>query len=163
MNENIGRALVVYESMYGNTRAIAEMIADGLGATAVPVHEADADAVGAAELLVVGGPTHMHGLASSKSRELAASAAEDEGIEVEPGAKTGPSLRSWLAQQSGGGRLVAAFDTRLDKPPLLTGIAAHGIARRLRRRGFDVFGADLSFRVETSEGASRRRRARTRA
>jgi flavodoxin len=36
-------AVVVYESMQGNTRAVAEAIADGLGgASAVPVHQAAA-------------------------------------------------------------------------------------------------------------------------
>ena len=34
-------AIVVYESVYGNTRAVAEAVAEGLGAAAVlPVKEA---------------------------------------------------------------------------------------------------------------------------
>lgn len=34
-------AVVVYESVYGNTRAVAEAVAEGLGgATVVAVHEA---------------------------------------------------------------------------------------------------------------------------
>ena len=68
-------AVVVYESVYGNTRAIAEAIADGLGgASVVPVSRAG---VPEADLLVVGGPTHMHGLASSRTRQVAASAAQE--------------------------------------------------------------------------------------
>jgi flavodoxin len=63
-------ALVVYESIYGNTRAVAEAIAEGLGGAVVrSVHEADAS--GPVELLVVGGPTHMHGMTTSFSRLLA--------------------------------------------------------------------------------------------
>ncbi|MFL6114535.1 MAG: flavodoxin family protein [Catenulispora sp.] len=60
------RALVVYESMYGNTRAVAEAVASGLRPAyetevkpAVDIGAADVDR---ADLLVVGGPTHVHGL-----------------------------------------------------------------------------------------------------
>jgi flavodoxin len=60
------RALVVYESMYGNTREVADNIADGLRTeyevTLVPVAEATGDMVADADLLVAGAPTHMHGL-----------------------------------------------------------------------------------------------------
>jgi flavodoxin len=55
------RALVIYESMYGNTRAVAGHMADGLRAdyevTVVPVAEAGAELVAGTGLLVVGGPT----------------------------------------------------------------------------------------------------------
>ena len=61
------RSLVVYESMYGSTHVVAERIAEGLRtagveADVVPVAEAQAERVAAADLLVVGGPTHMHGM-----------------------------------------------------------------------------------------------------
>ena len=88
-------AMVVYESVYGNTRAIAEAIAQGLEATAVlPVHEAPEHPLETADLLVVGGPTHMHGLATARSRRLAvATAHEEDGTHVEPGATEEPGLR----------------------------------------------------------------------
>jgi flavodoxin len=55
--------VVVYESVYGDTRAVAEAVAEGLGgAEAVHVHDAQR-AIAGARLIVVGGPTHMHGLA----------------------------------------------------------------------------------------------------
>jgi hypothetical protein len=38
----------------------------------------------------------------------------------------------------GTGRLAAAFDTRIDKPVILTGSAAKGIGRRLKGRGFHL-------------------------
>jgi flavodoxin len=146
-------AAVVYESMYGNTRAIAEAIADGLGgASVVPVHQA-AGPAGVAELLVVGGPTHMHGLATSLSRRMAVEAAEEDGgAKVEPGATAEPGLRRWLHEltQRDGVR-AAAFDTRLDKSPSMTGTAARGIARRLRRHGYQVLDTE-SFLVRDSEG-----------
>jgi flavodoxin len=65
------RALVVYESMYGNTHVVASNIADGLRAThevtLVPVADATADLVAEADLLVVGAPTHVHGLSTAPS------------------------------------------------------------------------------------------------
>lgn len=80
------KAVVAYESMYGNRRQIAE-------------------------------------------------AAEEEDVSVEPGAADGPGLRKWLAPALGR-RPAAGFDTRLDRSPIVTGAAARGIAKRLRRRGF---------------------------
>ena len=90
-------AVVVYESVYGNTRQIAHAIADGLGGAAVvPVHEAAAHGT-EVDLLVVGGPTHMHGLATARSRQMAAAAAhEDGGAAVEAAATGDPGLRQWL-------------------------------------------------------------------
>jgi hypothetical protein len=146
-------AVVVYESMYGNTRSIAEAIAEGLGgANVVPVHEA-AGPAGVAELLVVGGPTHMHGLATSLSRRMAAEAAEEDGgVSLEPGATAEPGLRRWLHELSHReGADAAAFDTRLDKSPTMTGTAARGIARRLGRHGYNVVDSE-SFLVRDSEG-----------
>jgi hypothetical protein len=40
------------------------------------VNEVTPDSLNAADLLVVGGPTHMHGLASSMSRKMAVRAVE---------------------------------------------------------------------------------------
>ena len=95
------RALVVYESMYGNTHVVASNVADGLRAThevtLVPVAEATADLVAGADLLVVGGPTHMHGLSSPATRRMAAQAAAKpaSGLTLDPDA-CGPGLRDWL-------------------------------------------------------------------
>ena len=124
-------AVVVYESIYGNTRAVAEAIAEGLGgATVVPVSKAGAEHAHA-ELLVVGGPTHMHGIASTRSRQMAVEAAhEDAGTHVEPEAAEGPGLRAWLRDlPTVVGVRAAAFDTRLDKSPWFTGFASRGIER----------------------------------
>jgi hypothetical protein len=95
----------------------------------------------------------MHGLAASMSRKQAAQAAdEEEDVSVEPGAADGPGLRKWLSERAGGGKPAAAFDTRLDRSPLLTGAAARGIAKRLRRRGYEVIADPESFLVEDPEG-----------
>jgi flavodoxin len=146
-------ALVVYESIYGNTRAIAEAIAEGLGGAPVAsiagVHGDLADL----DLLVVGGPTHMHGLATTRSRQMAAEGAhEDKGTHVEPDATQGPGLRGWLADTPDRPDARAAtFDTRLDRSAWLTGLASRGIAKRLRRHGYDVVATE-SFLVEDAEG-----------
>jgi hypothetical protein len=146
-------AIVVYESVYGNTRAIAEAIADGLVADVVlAVHEARGHK-GTADLLVVGGPTHVHGLATKRSRHVAAATAQEDGrSHLEPHATEEPGLRTWLGDLSpAAAHHAATFDTRLDEPPWLSGMAARGIARRLRRLGIDVIATE-SFLVEDAEG-----------
>jgi flavodoxin len=56
------RILVVFESMFGATEAVAEAIGKGLAVAApvevVNVDDAPADLTGV-DLLVVGGPTHV--------------------------------------------------------------------------------------------------------
>jgi hypothetical protein len=148
------RALVIYESMYGNTHAVADAIAEGLGSEVEvwPAH--DAGSVPAdVDFLVVGGPTHMHGLSTALSRKMAVSAAKEDAVKVEPGATEGPGLREWLRKLDGAGLRAAAFDTRGDARAsvTLTGSAARGIGRRLRHRGCDVIDSQ-SFLVEDAEG-----------
>jgi hypothetical protein len=147
--------LVVYESMYGNTKAIAEAIAEvltGAGHEATVVHVSEAPDAPDADLLIVGGPTHMHGLTTSMTRRMAVKAAEEEDHHVEPGAGDELGLRQWLrALPHNEGAQAAAFDSRGDANAALTGSAARGIARRLRRRGYDVVGSE-SYLVDDSEG-----------
>jgi hypothetical protein len=150
------QAIVTFESVYGNTRAIAHAVADGLGDTAdvkVTSHDelGEADAANA-DLVVVGAPTHMHGLPTSFSRKMAARASEDEHIDLDPSATAGPGIRSLLSELSGDGRAAAAFDTRGAANPAMTGSAARGIAKRLRRRGFELIAEPESFLVDDSEG-----------
>ena len=145
--------IVVYESVYGNTREVAEAIADGVGATAVlPVHEAEGRQ-GTVDLLIVGGPTHVHGLATKRSRHVGAATAQEDGrSHVESGATAEPGLRTWLKDLTpAAAHHAAAFDTRLDKSPWISGAAARGITRRLRRLGIDVIATE-SFLVKDTEG-----------
>ena len=73
------KAVIVYESMYGNTRVIADAIGRGLGpeneTVVVPVAEARPGLLAGADLVVVGGPTHMHGMSRASTRKGAAQAA----------------------------------------------------------------------------------------
>ena len=143
------RSLVVYESWFGNTQWIAEKIAAALA----QVGEVDLIAVDEplppldeVDLLVVGGPTHIHGLSSRRSRE----GAVDEGGHGEPGI----GVRGWIEALPTGsqGPRFAAFDTRAHKPVLLVGSAARGIARRMRERGYTPAVEPESFFVEGTAG-----------
>jgi hypothetical protein len=84
---------------------------------------------------------------------MAVEAAKEDGhAAVEQGARDEPGLREWLRDlPKRDGARAAAFDTRLDRSPMLTGMAARGIAKRLRRRGYEVVASE-SFLVEDSEG-----------
>lgn len=140
-------AIVVYETVYGNTRAIAEAIAEGLGGAPTMTPAEMVSDPSRPDLLVVGGPTHVHGMATGRTRRAALQSAPD------PSAVTAePVVREWLAElpDSAGAR-AAAFDTRLDRPEWVTGAASHGIAKRLRRHGYTVVDA-ASFQVSASEG-----------
>lgn len=105
------RAVVVYESMFGCTRRVADAIARGLGerlaATVVAVGQASPDMVAGAGLVVVGGPTHMHSMSRPVRRRMAVSMAHkpDGGLALEPGAD-GVGLREWFADELG--RLAAS-------------------------------------------------------
>jgi hypothetical protein len=114
-------AVVIYESMYGNTHLIATAIGVGLGhacdVTVVPVAAADRDLLDTADLVVVGGPTHVHGMSRPSSRKTALTAAQKPGRElpVDPDA-AGEGLREWCDGMARMGCVGAAFDTRFDAP-----------------------------------------------
>lgn len=132
------RAVVVYESMYGNTRQIAEAVCVGLrGAGAdVALHRvADRPDLDGVDLLVVGGPTHAWSLSRESTRRAAAEAVAkpDSGLHLEPRAE-GIGLREWLAATALTVPVAVGFDTRIRAPWFVTGRASRAIARRLRSR-----------------------------
>jgi len=132
------KALVVYESMYGNTAQVGEAIAGslrahGLAVDAGSISRIDAEATAGVHLLVVGGPTHAHGMSWTNTRKTAIEDAKN----TFPDPTTEPGLRGWMNDlPAGAGRQAAAFDTRFDKPVAITGSAAKGIARKLAHHGF---------------------------
>jgi flavodoxin len=77
------RIVVIYESMYGNTHAIADAIGRGLATenevAVVPVAEAAPDLLHEADLVIAGGPTHAHGMSGARSRQAAVDAAHKDG------------------------------------------------------------------------------------
>jgi hypothetical protein len=70
----------------------------------------------------------------------------DSVLTMDPDAD-GPGLRAWLEVLGAEGALAAAFDTRLNMMPALTGQASRGIARVLTRRGCRLLVAPESFLV----------------
>jgi hypothetical protein len=147
------KALVVYESMYGNTHEIAEHIAAGLriagvAADVVQVNECLEDAVRESDLVVVGGPTHVHTMAGPRSRKAAADRAAATNQTLEQSA-VGDGLREWFdAMSVVCGVAAAAFDTRQDAPAALTGQASGRIRSQLLNRGFRVVAPPRSFLVD---------------
>ena len=155
---------VVYESIFGNTRLVAETIAEGLRSAdagvqvaLLPVANATDDKVGEVDLLVVGGPTHMMGLTSVHSRKSGAGAGNRGPSDGEAAphfgeGAVGLGLREWLeALPAGlGERRAAAFDTRLSYP--LAGGAARTIARRLGHRGYELVAKPTGFVVQGAQG-----------
>ncbi len=148
------RALIVYESIYGNTHVVANHIAEGLrehfDVDVVPVGEATAARVAAADLLVVGGPTHIHGMSSTRSRQAGRDAAQKPGheIDLDPDAE-GEGLRDWFhVLPATAPRAAAAFDTRYDATAVLTGRASRGIGGRLTELGFHLVAQPESFLVD---------------
>lgn len=146
------RALVVYESMFGNTEEIAKAVAGGLSARL----SVDLVEVGAApitipdgiDLLVVGGPTHAHGMSKPESRADSARRAGDRLV------SRGTGIREWLEAVRGGSPKIAtaAFDTRIKGPGLLWGSAAKGAGKELRRLRFRLIVAPQSFLVDGPTG-----------
>ena len=146
------RAVIVYESMYGNTHSIAGAIARGLEpgneVTVVPVAGATPDLLDGADLVVVGGPTHVHGMSQERTREAAVEQAHKPGSQVTLDADAqGPGLRDWFGSLGPVDTRAAAFDTRLAGPAVFTGRASKGIARLLGRHGFTLIAPAESFLV----------------
>jgi hypothetical protein len=150
-------ALVIYESMYGNTHLIADAIAGGLRTsvetTVVPVSAVDAvdaELLAHVDLVVVGGPTHVHGMsrASTRTAAVAAAGKPGSGLALDVGAERPErGLRDWFASSFPLNTRAAAFDTRVDRPVAFTGRASKGIARELRRHGAFAMCEPCSFFV----------------
>jgi len=147
------RAIVVYESIFGNTRSVAEAVAAGvqarIAADLVEVAHAPAVLPPDVVLLIVGGPTHVHGMTTPKSRADAAVQAGNRLV------SRGSGIREWLdvLRPMGAPVAAAAFDTRIDGPELLWGSAAKGTAKRLRELGFRLVGDPRSFLVDGPTGS----------
>ncbi len=148
------RAVVVYESQLGNTHLIADAIGTGLRSgyevSVMPVTKADPAVVRDADLVVVGGPTHAHGMTRNVTRQGAAkiAAEPDSGLTLEPDALR-EGLREWLDTlgKSKVNAKAAAFDTRMQGPAPCTGRAAKGVGRALRHHGYELVAEPESFIV----------------
>jgi len=128
------KALVGYDSKYGNTEKLARVIAGelqvhGMTVEAPAISEVGPDALTGIDLLVIGGPTQAHGMSPGMRAFF-------KGL----GPKSLQSVRA------------AAFDTRYRKAQLLTGSAAHKIAGQMGKHGAKVVLPPESFFVAHAEG-----------
>ncbi|WP_037056451.1 flavodoxin family protein [Pseudonocardia asaccharolytica] len=145
------RALVVFESYFGNTKRIAEAVAEGLSARLTVDIDEVTDApptVGAdVDLVVVGGPTHAFGLTRPTTRADAVRQAG--GTET----ATGIGLREWLDKLPAArpGTAAACFDTRVSRPRV-PGSAARRARSRLREHGFTALDPATTFWVRGTPG-----------
>lgn len=143
-------ALVIYESMFGNTQQVATAIADGLresfGVTMTEVSAAPEEVAADVELLVVGGPTHALGMSRPRTRQSAG----QQGADAQAAAHGG--IREWIARVSAPeGTVTATFDTKVVKPHL-PGSAASSAQRKLRHRGLKAATHPETFYVTGTEG-----------
>lgn len=124
------RALVVYDSQYGNTERIAQAIGEAIGSPVVRVSSVSPSDLKEYDLLIVGSPTH--------------------------GGWYTPEVRSLLeALPHLGGSKVAAFDTRtasIWNRLLPFGYAAPRIARKLEGSGGSLVALPEGFVVLGIEG-----------
>ena len=140
-------AVVVYESFWGNTAAIARAIAEGIGpdAAAMTTDEATPDVVCEADLLVVGAPVLGFRLPTDAIRD---------GLLREYGAPrpadtNHPSMRAWLDALPRGGADVAAFETRFRFSP---GGSIGTIVDELERAGYRALTKGKRFLVTGKYG-----------
>ena len=145
------KAVVVYESLWGNTAAIARAIAEGIGdgAQALSTAEATPDAMSGADLIVAGAPVLAFHMSSDRTRA-------DIAARPEPGAPlpdlSHPSMRSWLETLAPGTAHCAAFDTEVRGP---FGKAAPTIAKALQAKGYHLLGPGEGFVVSGKYGPLR--------
>ena len=161
------RAVVMVESLWGNTRRVAHAVAEGRAAdwgaddAATSVEVADereappvADLAGpGVDLLLVSAPTHAFGLSRQRTRGDAGRGASAQDAvcglraclaECGSPPDTAPGLR--LGQLS-----FAAFDTHVNHPNL-PGWSRHGADKRLRAVGCHRLALPESFSVEGYDG-----------
>ncbi|MGC5223876.1 flavodoxin family protein [Micromonospora sp. DT81.3] len=162
------RAVVVYESLFGNTHEVASAIGDGvaevMAVTVLSVSDATPALVEGVDLVVVGGPTHVHGMSLAPTRDQAQKMAADSGGELHLDENaSGIGVREWLERLPASDAMAAAFDTRINVPRVLSGAASGRIDHALRRRGLRAVSTPMSFLVNTSNQLESSELARARA
>lgn len=148
------KALVVYESLFGNTEAIAREVASGLeyggaSVTIRPIGSVDPHDLSEYDVVVAGSPTHAFSMPRPATRHDAVRHGADPAGET-----TG--LREWIEHLEpavGSRPTFAVFDTRRDlRARHLTGSAARSATRALRRRHRVLADVPASFYVSDTSG-----------
>lgn len=140
--------VVVYESMFGNTRDIALAIAEGLSThmdvRAFEVSEAP-HVFDGPDLVVIGGPTHAFSMSRGSTRESAKDETDEPLV-----SRTG--IREWIATADiEAQQPCATFDTKVPKPKL-PGSAAAAAARKLKKRRCSIVSQPETFWVDDMTG-----------
>ncbi len=145
------KAVVVYESLWGNTAAVARAVAEGIGSQTQALSTADAtlEALAGVDLIVAGAPVLGFKLPSELMR---ASIAANPGRAPAPPDLSHPPMRAWLEVLPAGGGRAAAFETRVPGP---WGSAAPAIAKGLTKAGYEPLGKPRSFVVTGKFGPLR--------
>lgn len=145
------KAVVVYESLWGNTAKIAGAIARGIGpgAHAMSTGEATPDVVAGADLVVAGSPVFAFKMSSDRMRE---SIRQNPGPAPALPDLSHPSMASWLESLPNGTAAAAAFDTEARGP---FGKAAPTIAKSLEASGYRLIGEPTGFYVTGKYGPLR--------
>lgn len=144
------KALIIHESLFGNTRAVAEAVKRGLTRdrpVEVGLLRSD-DAPGVipedVSLLILGGPTHAFSMTRASTRKDAETKGAQEHV------RTG--IREWIDAVAPRAELpVVTFDTRV-KVRLMPGSAARSAVKALRSRGFRRAEQGETFWVEDTDG-----------
>lgn len=145
------KAVVVYESHWGNTAAVARAIGEGLGpdTPVLATDEATPEIIAGADLLVAGAPVIAFSLPTEQAlRNMGAS----QGKAPSPPDVSHPSLRSWMEKLPAGHGRSAAFETRLWWSP---GGATSRISRELERAGYRPLAKPRRFIVAGGYGPLR--------
>jgi flavorubredoxin len=141
------KSVVVYESHWGNTAAVARAIAEEIGpeARALTTDEAVGTAIQGVDLLVAGAPV----IAFSLPREIMTKQiATDDGGPA-PGDLSHPLLRTWLEALPHGTGMAAAFETRVSGSP---GGSTGAIESRLKSAGYRRAVKGERFKVQGKYG-----------
>lgn len=137
--------MVVYESLWGNTAAVARAIADGLGpGTRVgSTGDISPSVAATASLLVVGAPVHSRSIPTLET--LASVAARPTGPGDMPADVDHPLTRDWIAELLYSDGEAVAFDTRIAGPAGQGG--TNTLERLLKSRGRRVVAEAGAFLV----------------
>lgn len=137
-------AIVVYESYWGNTAAIAHAVAEGLGVgiQALTTDVATPDVLAVTDLVVVGAPL----LGFTLPTEMMRKTLPDKPDAPSRADVDHPSMRRWLAGLPAGTGRFATFETRFRRSPgaatkaIEKGLSAAGYSRLAERERFLVTG-----------------------
>ncbi len=144
-------AVVVYESHWGNTAAVARAIAEGIGpgTPVLTTDEATPEVIAEADLIVAGAPVMVFRL---PTEGVLHSIAENASDAPTPPDVSHPSMRSWLETLPRGAGRAAAFETRVRFSP---GGAAGAIERGLGAAGYRRIAEGHRFYVRNQYGPLR--------